>query len=179
MFQLSLLSQSVLRTWFLEVYLSPSEVGVLTWSSVTGTAVGCKTWKQGGNIWQGFISAATGDLAPAQQHQLSPSLHPTAFHSTKLNAVLKCSVLPLSLTAENILKLQRMWKRLEFIFFLPLCNHWWKAEEFQFLVRVKLICFLAFSWMSWTVLEFCANSHIQYHILNCTREKNQDTKRCS
>lgn len=51
------------------------------------------------------------------------------------------------------------------------------AQEFQLLVRVKAICFLAFSLMSGTALEFCANSHIQYHILNCTREVNQQIKK--
>lgn len=51
------------------------------------------------------------------------------------------------------------------------------VQELQLLVRAKVVCFLAFSSILGTVLEFYANSHIQYHILNCTRKVKQDTKK--
>lgn len=136
----------------------------------------CKTWKQGENIWQELAISQHWWSGTYLAASALPFPSPNSI-SFKQNRVLYSNILYDHYPKQRkIFKLQRTWQRLEFISFLPLCSHWWMAEEFQLLARVKVICFLAFSLMSWTVLEFCANSHIQYHILNCTRENNQDKK---
>lgn len=53
---------------------------------------------------------------------------------------------------------------------LPLHSRSWLAQE-KHLLRAKQEedQVLAFSLVRQTALEFCANSHIQCHTLNCTR----------